>query len=115
MLWPGCSTTPSNVRKAAQGVYREGQSRHQPSGTTQAATDSDAILAIAKDSGFSIAAGDLKAGLSKVSDAELESAAGGQVTGGRKCPPSDCTASWNQVRTWTVNWVVCLIDDAFRE
>ena len=43
----------------------------------KAAADSDAVLAIAKDAGFSISAGDLKNAQSEISDAELEAAAGG--------------------------------------
>ena len=43
----------------------------------KAAADSDAVLAIAKDAGFSISADDLKNAQSEISDAELEAAAGG--------------------------------------
>ena len=43
----------------------------------KAAADSDAVLAIAKDAGFSISADDLKNAQSETSDAELEAAAGG--------------------------------------
>ena len=43
----------------------------------KAAADSDAVLAIAKDAGFSISADDLKKAQSEVSDEELEAAAGG--------------------------------------
>ena len=43
----------------------------------KAAADSDAVLAIAKDAGFSISADDLKNAQSEISDEELESAAGG--------------------------------------
>ena len=43
----------------------------------KAAVDSDAVLAIAKDAGFSISADDLKNAQSKVSEEELENAAGG--------------------------------------
>lgn len=43
----------------------------------KAASDSDAVLAIAKDAGFRISAGDLKNAQSEISDAELEAAAGG--------------------------------------
>ena len=42
------------------------------------AADADAVVAIAKEAGFSLTAEDLKMGLSKVSDAELETAAGGK-------------------------------------
>ena len=47
----------------------------------KAAADSDAVLAIAKDAGFSISADDLKNAQSKVSEEELENASGGKVTG----------------------------------
>ena len=43
----------------------------------KAAADTDAVLAIAKDAGFSISGGDLKNAELEVSDAELEAAAGG--------------------------------------
>ena len=43
----------------------------------KAAADADAVTAIVKEAGFSLTAGDLKKGLSKVSEAELETAAGG--------------------------------------
>ena len=45
----------------------------------KAATDSDAILAIAKEAGFSISAEELTKSQSEVSDEELEAAAGGCV------------------------------------
>ncbi len=41
------------------------------------AADSDAVLAIAKEAGFSISADDLKSAQSKLSDKELEGMAGG--------------------------------------
>ena len=43
----------------------------------KAAADSDVVLAIAKDAGFSISAEALKNAQSEISDAELEAAAGG--------------------------------------
>ena len=43
----------------------------------KAAADSDAVLAIAKDAGFSISADDLKNAQSEVSEEELEGVAGG--------------------------------------
>ena len=43
----------------------------------KAAADADAVLAIAKDAGFSISADDLKNAQSKVSEEELEGVAGG--------------------------------------
>ena len=45
----------------------------------KAAADSDAVLAIAKEAGFSISADDLKNATSKVSDEELEGVAGGTI------------------------------------
>ena len=43
----------------------------------KAAADSDAVLAIAKEAGFSISADDLKNAQSEVSEEELEGVAGG--------------------------------------
>ena len=43
----------------------------------KAAADSDAVLAIAKEAGFSISADDLKNAQSEISEQELEGAAGG--------------------------------------
>ncbi|QNI54994.1 nif11-like leader peptide domain protein [Synechococcus sp. BIOS-E4-1] len=43
----------------------------------KAAADVDAVLAIAKDAGFSISADDLKRAQSELSEEELEGAAGG--------------------------------------
>ena len=45
-----------------------------------AAADSDAVLAIAKEAGFSISPDDLKKAQAEVSDEELEGAAGGTQT-----------------------------------
>ncbi len=45
----------------------------------KAAADADAVTAIAKEAGFSISADDLTKAQSELSDAELESAAGGAV------------------------------------
>ena len=46
----------------------------------KAAANPDAVLAIAKEAGFSISADDLKNAQSEVSDEELEGAAGGWPT-----------------------------------
>ena len=46
----------------------------------KAATNADAVVEIAKASGFVISADDLKKAQSEVSDAELEAAAGGTGT-----------------------------------
>ena len=48
----------------------------------KAATDADAVVEIAKASGFVISADDLKNAQSEVSDEELEGAAGGKGCGG---------------------------------
>ena len=51
-----------------------------------AATDADAVVAIAKDAGFRISADDLAKAQSEISeDEELEGAAGGSVGGGGGC------------------------------
>ena len=57
----------------------------------KAAADSDAVLAIAKDAGFSISPDDLKKAQAKVSDAELEGAAGGFLT--QPIPSNHCRRS----------------------
>ena len=46
----------------------------------KAAADSDAVLAIAKEAGFSISADDLKNAQSEISEEELENVAGGACT-----------------------------------
>ena len=43
----------------------------------KAAADSEAVLVIAKEAGFSISADDLKKATAEIEDAELEAAAGG--------------------------------------
>ncbi|WP_080502882.1 Nif11-like leader peptide family natural product precursor [Prochlorococcus marinus] len=48
----------------------------------KAAADSDAVLVIAKDAGFSISADDLKNAQSEISEEELESVAGGAQSAG---------------------------------
>ncbi len=45
----------------------------------KAAADANAVAAIAKEAGFSISADDINKAQSELSDAELESAAGGAV------------------------------------
>ena len=52
----------------------------------KAAADSDAVLAIAKEAGFSISADVLKNAQSEISDEELEGAAGGGFFSWG-CPP----------------------------
>ncbi|WP_114994714.1 Nif11-like leader peptide family natural product precursor [Synechococcus sp. UW179A] len=46
----------------------------------KAAADADAVLAIAKEAGFSVSVDDLKNAQSEISDGELEGAAGGADT-----------------------------------
>ncbi|QNI54392.1 nif11-like leader peptide domain protein [Synechococcus sp. BIOS-E4-1] len=46
-------------------------------GKLKAAADSDAVIAIAKEAGFSISAGDLKKAQSELSEEELEGVSGG--------------------------------------
>ncbi|KZR87328.1 Nitrogen fixation protein of unknown function [Synechococcus sp. MIT S9509] len=46
----------------------------------KAAADNDAVVAIAKEAGFSITADDLKIAQSEISDEELEGVAGGEPT-----------------------------------
>ena len=90
----------------------------------KAAADSDAVLAIAKEAGFSISADDLKHGPLEISEEELELAffQGGRVhtTGGiqecggketwnepYKCPCRSNTACWYQgVRSGYTKWDV---------
>ena len=45
----------------------------------KAAADSDSVVAIAKEEGFSISAEDLKSAQAEVLDGELEGAAGGSI------------------------------------
>ena len=51
----------------------------------KAAADSDAVLAIAKDAGFSISVDDLTKAQSELSEKELEGAAGGGQRLKRNC------------------------------
>ena len=64
----------------------------------KAAADVDAILAIAKEAGFSISADDLKKAQSEASDEELENAAGG----GASMSEPEC---WRNHRSW--GWPKC--------
>ena len=56
----------------------------------KAAADVDAVVAIAKEAGFSVSAGDLKSAQSEISEEELEGVAGGKLEG----PPS-CVAGYD--------------------
>ncbi|QNI73557.1 Nif11-like leader peptide family natural product precursor [Synechococcus sp. NOUM97013] len=62
----------------------------------KAAADSDAVLAIAKEAGFSISADDMKKAQSEIEDVELEGAAGGQQR--RGCEPCS-TWGWHHTST----------------
>ena len=55
----------------------------------KAAADSDAVLAIAKEAGFSISADDLKNAQSELSDDELEGVAGGGYGAPGRCAPTE--------------------------
>ena len=61
----------------------------------KAAADSDAVLAIAKEAGFSISADVLKSAQSEISEEELEGVAGG-------CNTYPLSGGWY----WSV-WEVC--------
>ena len=60
----------------------------------KAAADIDAVLAIAKEAGFSISADDLKNAQSEVSEEELEGVAGGEKTN-FYCSNWNHTCAWN--------------------
>ncbi|WP_114993468.1 Nif11-like leader peptide family natural product precursor [Synechococcus sp. UW179A] len=64
----------------------------------KAAADADAVLAIAKEAGFSVSVDDLKNAQSEISNGELEGAAGG-TTGSWAC--TDC--GWKT--TIGIDWV----------
>ena len=53
----------------------------------KAASDADALVAIAKEAGFSISTDDLKNATAEIEDAELEAAAGGLLGSLVGCPP----------------------------
>ena len=55
----------------------------------KAAADSDAVIAIAKEAGFSISADDLKNAKSELSDEELEGVAGGRNCGAWYTDPAE--------------------------
>jgi predicted ribosomally synthesized peptide with nif11-like leader len=54
------------------------QEKLKAAAAPEAAADSDAVLAIAKEAGFSISADDLKNAQSEISEEELEGVAGGK-------------------------------------
>jgi predicted ribosomally synthesized peptide with nif11-like leader len=55
------------------------QEKLKAAAAPEAAADSDAVLAIAKEAGFSISADDLKNAQSEISEEELEGVAGGNM------------------------------------
>ena len=59
------------------------------------AADSDAVLVIAKEAGFSISADDLKNAQSEISEEELEVAAGGKPLGTQTCGALVGRRCWN--------------------
>ena len=61
----------------------------------KAAASEDAVLAIAKEAGFSISADDLKNAQSEISDEELEDAAGGKPLGTQTCGALVGRRCWN--------------------
>ena len=63
----------------------------------KAASDADAVVAIAKEAGFSISSDDLKKAQSEISEEELEGVAGG-----------DCRRGWTAA--WTYWCSVCVPD-----
>ena len=60
----------------------------------KAAADADAVLAIAKEAGFSISADDLKNAQLEVSDEELEAAAGGVANTVLTCKTRGFECMW---------------------
>ena len=75
-----------------------------------AAGDYDAVIAIAKEAGFSISADDFKSAQSKLSDEELEGAAGGAP----KYYPSDACPTlathwdkWDGQNQWSSQCHMC--------
>ena len=69
----------------------------------KAAADSDAVLAIAKETGFMISADDLKNALSELLDKELEGMAGGGDDWGY--PTKVCERGWD--KAWDELLVGC--------
>ena len=62
----------------------------------KAAADSDAVLAIAKEAGFSISADVLKSAQSEISEEELESVAGGFVPSLLPFQTPQCANFWRK-------------------
>ena len=59
----------------------------------QGVTDPDAIVAIAKEAGFSISADELKKAQSEISEDQLEGVAGGGVAGDSAPPYMSCACT----------------------
>jgi predicted ribosomally synthesized peptide with nif11-like leader len=68
----------------------------------KAAASSDAVLAIAKEAGFSISDDDMKNAQSKISEEELER----DVVGGKTIclMHSDGTLEWKKTCWWSCGW-----------
>ena len=64
----------------------------------KAATDNDAVAAIAKDAGFMISAEDLKNAQSEVSEEELENVAGGGTCKLTRCSTEYYSVDWCDAR-----------------
>jgi len=62
----------------------------------KAATDADAVVAIAKTAGFLISADDLNKAQPEISEEELEGVAGGNITyiGGKRCANTHTALCW---------------------
>ena len=60
----------------------------------KAAADTDAVVSIAKEAGFSISADDLKNAQSEISEEELESAAGGRGSSDTLCGMCASKCPW---------------------
>ena len=68
---------PSYVQRTTQNFLEKVKADTSLQEKLKAATDADAVVEIAKASGFVISADDLKKAQSEISDEELEDAAGG--------------------------------------
>ena len=66
----------------------------------KAASDADAVVAIAKEAGFSISADDLKSTQSEISDEELEGVAGGHFHLGDRNSVHLCSGSFKEFCNW---------------
>ena len=69
------------------------------------AADSDAVLAIAKEAGFSVSADDFKNAQLEISEEELEGVAGGAATNWE--PANTHCSGWCDCRKYTNDYVAC--------